>query len=87
MLRPILGHDGVGRDHVQCNDQSPVPLCDLHVDGVSISPSNATSNFGVMMDSAGTMSNIMTKALSLYLIFMLTASVYLLLILRPILGS
>ena len=33
-----------------------VPSCDLHVAGVSISP-NATCNLGVMMDSAGTMSN------------------------------
>ena len=35
----------------------PVPSCDHHVGGVSISPSNATCNPGAMTDSTGTMSN------------------------------
>ena len=41
--------------------QGPVPSCDLHVGGVSISPSNATCNVGVMMDSAGIMWNHVSK--------------------------
>ena len=40
----------------KCYGQGPVPSCDLHVDGVSISPSNAMCDLAVMMDSAGIMS-------------------------------
>ena len=39
----------------------PVPPRDLHVGGVSISPSNAMCNLGVIMDSAGTMSNQVSR--------------------------
>ena len=38
--------------------QGAYPPCDPHVGGVIISPSNATCNLGVMMDSAGTMENV-----------------------------
>ena len=42
-------------------DQGLVPSCDHHVGGVSISPSNATCDLGVMMDSAGAMSNHVSR--------------------------
>ena len=41
--------------------QGSVPSRDLHVDGVSISPSNATCNLRVMMDSTGIMSNHVSR--------------------------
>ena len=37
------------------------PSCDPHVGGVSISPTNATCNLGVMTDSAGTTSNHISR--------------------------
>ena len=40
--------------------QGPVPSCDLHVGGISMSP-NATCNLGVMMDLVGTMLNHVSK--------------------------
>ena len=41
--------------------QGLVPSCDRHVGGVSISSSNATCNLGVMMVSARTMSNHVSR--------------------------
>ena len=41
--------------------QGPVPSYDLHAGRVSISPSKATCDLGVMMDSAGTMSNHVSR--------------------------
>ena len=40
--------------------QGLVPSCDHHVGGVSTSP-NATCNLGVITDSAGTMSNHVSR--------------------------
>ena len=45
----------------KCCGQCPVPLCDLHVGRVRISPSNVVCNFWVMVDSAGTMSTHVFK--------------------------
>ena len=41
--------------------QGPIPQCDLHAGGVSIFPCSATCNLGVMMVSAVTMSNHVSR--------------------------
>ena len=45
----------------KCCGHGPVPPHDLHVGGVSISPSNGVCNLGVIMDSAGTMSTHVSR--------------------------
>ena len=39
----------------------PVSSCDVQVGGISISPSNAMCNLGVMMDLTGTVSNHVSR--------------------------
>ena len=46
----------------------PATPCDLQVGGVRISSYDATCNLGAMMDSAGTMSNVIAKAQTLHVI-------------------
>ena len=45
----------------KCCGHDPGPSRDLHVGGVSISLSNGVCNLGVIMDSAGTMSNHVSR--------------------------